>query len=69
MRVFADVYKTNGERVRRVRGALPADGLWHPFRYACTFPVGTYRVVVQVRDLAGNRCARPRTVMLQVVKK
>ena len=69
VRVFADVYRTNGERVRRVRGALPADGLWHPFRYACTFPAGTYRMVVQVRDLAGNRCARPRTVMLKVVKR
>ncbi len=69
VRVYADVFKKSGERVRRVRGMLPTDGLWHPLRYACTFPVGTYRMVVQVRDLAGNRCARTRTVMLQVVKR
>ena len=69
MRVYADVFKKSGERVRRVRGTLPTDGQWHPMRYACTFPVGTYRMVVQVRDLAGNRCARTRTVMLQVVKR
>ena len=69
VRVYVDVFRKSGERVRRVRGMLPTDGQWHPLRYACTFPVGTYRMVVQVRDLAGNRCARTRTVMLQVVKR
>lgn len=67
-RVYADVYKKSGERLRRVRGTLPTDGLWHPMRYACMFPVGTYRMVVHVRDLAGNQNARPRTVMLTVIR-
>jgi photosystem II stability/assembly factor-like uncharacterized protein len=68
VRVFIDVFKKSGERMRRVRGTLPTDGQWHSMRYACTFPVGTYRMVVQVKDLAGNRNARPRTVMLTVIR-
>ncbi len=68
VRVTIDVFKKDGKRLRRARASAPADGVWHAIRYNASYPAGTYRMVVRVSDYAGNRCARPRTLILTVRK-
>jgi hypothetical protein len=68
VRVRAEVSTLDGKRVRRLQGSIRADGQWHAFSYFCTMPAGTYRLVVQVSDLAGNKAARTETVILKVKK-
>lgn len=68
VRVTIDVFDKAGKRLRRARAMAPTDGVWHAVRYNAAYPAGKYRMVVRVSDYAGNRCERPRTLVLTVRK-
>jgi hypothetical protein len=66
VRVRGVVSTLQGRQVDTIRASLRADGVWHSVRYFCTLKAGTYRVVISVRDRAGNSSARSQTMTLVV---
>jgi len=56
----------HGARQRALATALQTTGARHRYRFACTLPRGTYRIVARATDQAGNAQSKPGVARLVV---